>query len=242
MIHILTDSGCDLPQNVIDALAITVIPLQITFEDGTVARDGIDVDGDTLYAKMQSCKRLPTTSQPSPEGFMRAYMQAKLDGDEVIAVLLSSQLSGTYQCAQLAAELAEFEDLHLVDSENLSLALGLLVQLAARLRDEGKTAAEIVAILEHAKQHLHVFAVVDNLDYLRKGGRLHPSVALVGGLFGVKPIITVTGGKVLLGGKARGLAGVYLTLFQKIEEAGGICTTEPYYGIYTLSERELAPI
>ncbi len=242
MVRILTDSGCDLPKSLTDALGIIVIPLNITFEDGATTRDGLGIDGDAFYAHMESCKKLPTTSQPSPELFMEAFIDAQKAGDEVVAVLLSSHLSGTYQCAKLAATLTVFEQLYLIDSENLCLALGLLVEMAARLRDEGKSALEIATALEHAKNHLHIFAVVDSLDYLRKGGRLPASAAIAGSLFGIKPLVTVTDGKVTLCGKARGLPGAYVALFKKIEEAGGICTAEPYYAAYTRSPHELDPI
>lgn len=242
MIRILTDSGCDLPKEVVHALDITVVPLQITFEDGTTSQDGVGLSGDEFYDHMQTCKKLPTTSQPSPEAFMKHFFAAKEAGDEVVAVLVSAQLSGTYQCAQLAANILEFEDVHFVDSESLCLAQGLLVQLAARLRDEGHSAAEIATTLDLAKKHLHIFAVVDNLEYLRKGGRLPASAAIAGGLLGIKPLVTTIDGKVTLGGKARGLPGAYMALFKKVESLGGLCPNEPYYAAYTLAPREIEPI
>ncbi len=242
MIRILTDSGCDLPKEVVHALNIIVVPLQITFEDGSTAPDGVALSGDEFYAHMQNCKKLPTTSQPSPEAFMKHFFEAKQAGDEVISIHVSAQLSGTFQCAQLAANILEFEDVHFVDSESLCLAQGLLVQLAARLRDEGRSAAEIAATLDLAKKHLHIFAVVDNLEYLRKGGRLPASAAIAGGLLGIKPIVTTIDGKVTLGGKARGLPGAYVALFKKIESLGGLCPNEPYYAAYTLATREVEPI
>ncbi len=242
MVRILTDSGCDLPKPLLEQLGVIVVPLFVTFEDGQVVRDGVDLTGDDFYARMQSCKKLPTTSQPSPEAFIAPFAEAQKAGDEVVAVLISAQLSGTYQCSKIAADLLEFEGVHLVDSENLCLALGLLVQLAARLAAAGKPAAEIAALLDEAKKHLQVFAVIDNLEYLRKGGRLPTSAAIAGGLLGIKPLITVQEGKVALAGKARGLPGAYLTLFKKIDAAGGICAEAGYHAIYTLSRREVEPI
>ncbi len=242
MVRILTDSSCDLPQHITQALGVTVIPLYVTFEDGTVVRDGVDIDGDTFYARMQSCKKLPTTSQPSPEDFIAAFQDAKKAGDEVVAILVSAKLSGTYQSAQIAADITDFSHLHLVDSEHLCLTLGLLVQYAASLAAQGMSAAEMVTELERAKKHLHVYAVVDSLEYLRKGGRLPASAAIAGGLLGIKPIITLQDGKVQLGGKARGLPGAYLKLFEKIDADGGICTHQPYHVIYTLSKSEIEPI
>lgn len=242
MVRILTDSSCDLPKDVIAQLGVTVVPLYVTFEDGLMVRDGVEISGDAFYEKMLTCKELPTTSQPSPDAFLQHFYEAKQAGDTVVAVLLSAELSGTYQSARLAADLVGYDGIFLVDSQTLCLALGLLVQLAARYAAQGKSAAQIVTLLEVAKQHLHVYAVIDNLKYLRKGGRLPASAAIAGGLLGIKPIITIIEGKVALGGKARGLPAAYLALFKSIDAVGGICPAVGYYAAYTLQKRELTPI
>ena len=192
MIRILTDSASDILPAEAATLGVDVIPLNVTLEDGTVIRDGVDLTPSEYYAHMAACKKLPTTSQPSPELFEK------------------------------------FE--------------ALLVRLAVQLRDIGKSAVQIAATLEHAKEHLHLVAAIDDLKYLRKGGRLPAAVAVAGGMLGIKPLITLKEGKVAMAGKARGLPGAYVALFKKIEELGGINPRFDSLAGYTVSTREVAPI
>ena len=242
MIRILTDSASDILPAEAEQLGVTVIPLNVTLEDGTVLRDGVDMTPDEYYATLAQCHKLPTTSQPSPELFERFFLEAAAAGDEVIGIFLSHELSGTYQCAKLAADMANVDNVLFVDSANVCLAEALLVHLAVRLRDAGKTAGQITAMLEHAKEHLHLVAAIDDLKYLRKGGRLPAAVAVAGGMLGIKPLITIKEGKVAMAGKARGLPGAYVALFKKIEELGGINPAFASVAGYTVSTREITPI
>ena len=222
MIRILTDSACDILPAEAQQLGVTVIPLNVTLEDGTVLRDGIDMTPSEYYTHLASCRKLPTTSQPSPEQFVRLYLDAAAAGDEVLGIFLSDALSGTGQCARLAADLANVDNVVFVNTENVCLGQSLLVRLAVQLRDAGKTITQIAADLEKAKQHLHLVAAVDDLKYLRKGGRLSAAAAVAG--------------------KARGLPGVYVALFKKIDEMGGIHPGyTPLLG-YTVNHRELQPL
>ena len=214
MIRILTDSASDILPAEAAQLGVDVIPLNVTLEDGTVIRDGVDLTPSEYYEHMAGCKKLPTTSQPSPELFEKFYAEAAAAGDEVVGIFLSHELSGTYQCAKLAAH----------------------------LRDEGRSAVQIAATLEHAKEHLHLVAAIDDLKYLRKGGRLPAAVAVAGGMLGIKPLITIKEGKVAMAGKARGLPGAYVALFKKIEELGGVNPRFPSLAGYTISTREVNPI
>ena len=150
-----------------------------------------------------------------------------------MGIFLSHELSGTYQCAKLAADLANVDNVLFVDSTNVCLGEGLLVRMAAHLRDEGRSAVQIAATLEHAKEHLHLVAAIDDLKYLRKGGRLPAAVAVAGGMLGIKPLITIKEGKVAMAGKA---------LFKKIEELGGVNPRFPSLAGYTISPREVNPI
>mgnify|MGYP002750835228 CR=1 FL=1 len=205
MIRILTDSASDILPAEAEQLGVTVIPLNVTLEDGTVLRDGIDKTPSEYYALLKECHKLPTTSQPSPELFERFYQDAAAAGDEVLGIFLSHELSGTYQCAKLAADLANVDNVLFVDSTNVCLGEGLLVRMAAHLRDEGKSAVQIAATLEHAKEHLHLVAAIDDLKYLRKGGRISGASALVGSLLQIKPILRGNEeGKIVLFDKARG--------------------------------------
>ena len=242
MIHILTDSASDILPAEAEQLGVTVIPLNVTLEDGTVLRDGVDMTPSAYYEILAGCRKLPTTSQPSPELFENFFLEAAAAGDEVIGIFLSHALSGTYQCAKLAADMANVDNVLFVDSGHVCLSEALLVRLAVQLRDSGKTAGQIAAILEHAKEHLHLVAAIDDLKYLRKGGRLPAAVAVAGGMLGIKPLITIQDGKVAMAGKARGLPGAYVALFKKVEEMGGINPAFPALAGYTVSLREVTPI
>ena len=242
MIRILTDSASDILPAEAEQLGVTVIPLNVTLEDGTVLRDGIDMTPSAYYEILAGCRKLPTTSQPSPELFENFFLEAAAAGDEVIGIFLSHALSGTYQCAKLAADMANVDNVLFVDSGHVCLSEALLVRLAVQLRDSGKTAGQIAAILEHAKEHLHLVAAIDDLKYLRKGGRLPAAVAVAGGMLGIKPLITIQDGKVAMAGKARGLPGAYVALFKKVEEMGGINPAFPALAGYTVSPREVTPI
>ena len=212
MIRILTDSASDILPAEAAQLGVDVIPLNVTLEDGTVIRDGVDLTPSEYYEHMAGCKKLPTTSQPSPELFEKFYAEAAAAGDEVVGIFLSHELSGTYQCAKLAADLANVDNVLFVDSTNVCLGEGLLVRMAAHLRDEGRSAVQIAA------------------------------VAVAGGMLGIKPLITIKEGKVAMAGKARGLPGAYVALFKKIEELGGVNPRFPSLAGYTISTREVNPI
>lgn len=242
MIRILTDSASDILPAEAEQLGVTVIPLNVTLEDGTVLRDGVDMTPSAYYEILAGCRKLPTTSQPSPELFENFFLEAAAAGDEVIGIFLSHALSGTYQCAKLAADMANVDNVLFVDSGHVCLSEALLVRLAVQLRDSGKTAGQIAAILEHAKEHLHLVAAIDDLKYLRKGGRLPAAVAVAGGMLGIKPLITIQDGRVAMAGKARGLPGAYVALFKKVEEMGGINPAFPALAGYTVSPREVTPI
>ena len=119
MIRILTDSACDILPAEAQQLGVTVIPLNVTLEDGTVLRDGIDMTPSEYYTHLAACRKLPTTSQPSPEQFERLYLDAAAAGDEVLGIFLSDALSGTGQCARLAADLANVDNVVFVHTENV---------------------------------------------------------------------------------------------------------------------------
>ena len=242
-IRILTDSTADFTKEEARALGLTVIPLNVNFGPDEVYRDGEDLDLQEFYERLEHAEKLPTTSQPSPELFLAAFEEAKEAGEPVVAVLLSGALSGTLQSARLAAEMSGYEDqIFLVDSMTVTLAEQLLVRRAVALRDQGFTAAEIARTLDEEKKRIRLYAVVDTLKYLQKGGRLSAAVAVAGTLLGIKPVITVQDGKVGVVGKARGLPGAYVTIFKLISaEEGGIDILRPYLLGYTGHRRTVEP-
>ena len=190
---------------------------------------------------LEQSHKLPTTSQPSPERFITEFERARDDGDDLICILLSSTLSGTFQSAQIAAEEVGYDRIFLVDSHTVSLAAQLLVRRAAARVAEGWSAEDIVDDLVSAREHLHIFAIVDTLKYLHKGGRLPTAAAIAGGLLGIKPVIGVQNGKVGLADKARGLPGAYVAIFKQIQKAGGVDETWPVMVGYTGKRHGVEP-
>lgn len=243
MIRILTDSAADLTAG--DAAAIPglhIVPLNVLFEDGETIRDGIDMTRADFYDRLQKADKLPRTSQPSPEAFMEVFEEAKAAGDEVVVILISSKLSGTFQCAKMAAEECEFNDAYFVDSDTASPGEYILIREAVRLRDEGVSAAEIAAALDLLKKRIRILAVVDSLKHLHKGGRLPAAVALVGGALGIKPVLSVYDGAVHLADKARGRPGAYVALFKQMDKMGGVDTRYDFVMVYSSDKQVLGPI
>lgn len=240
MIRILTDSTADLLHHDINALGVRVVPLGVHFGDEHY-EDGIDLGHDQFYEMLEQAHKLPTTSQPSPERFLKEFENAQDAGDDVICILLSSTLSGTFQSAQIAAEEIGYDRIFLVDSRTVSLATQLLVRRASQRVSEGWTSEEIVEDLLHAREHLHIFAIVDTLKYLHKGGRLPTAAAIAGGLLGIKPVIGVNDGKVGIADKARGLPGAYVAIFKQMQKTGGVDEAWPIMVGYTGKRHGVEP-
>ena len=219
MIRILTDSASDILPAEAEQLGVTVIPLNVTLEDSTVLRDGADMTPTEYYGILAGCHKLPTTSQPSPELFERFYQDAAAAGDEVLGIFLSHELSGTWQCARLAADLVNVDNVLFVDSANVCLGEGLLVRLAVQLRAAGKTLVQIATDLEHAKEHLHLVAAIDDLKYLRRGGRISAAAQVAGSLLKIKPILqSDEEGHIIQHSKVRGQLKAMETLAELYKE------------------------
>ena len=242
MVRILTDSAADFSEELARQLNVEVLPLGVTFEDGMAYRDRVDLQPEEFYEKLAACEKLPKTSQPNLGDVLTAFENARDAGDEMVAIFISSQLSGTYQSACMAADTVEYPGIHVVDSLNAAMGQHLLVRLAVRLRDEGFSATQIAARLDREKHRVCQLAIVDSLKYLHKGGRLPATVAVAGNLLGIKPVIILKDGKVKLAGKGRGLPGAYVSLFKLIDSEGGI---DPDSGMvigYTQNPRGAEPI
>ena len=214
-IRILTDSGSDIcapfPEN------LTVIPLTIHFGPEEY-RDGETIDHKTFYEKLTSGSALPTTSLIPPGEFEQAYKKARDAGETVIAILLSSKLSGTYQSAALAAE--EFENVFVIDSLNATLGEQILVKYALQLVEQGMSAADIAAELERAKSHVNLMGLPDTLEYLHRGGRISKTIAVLGGALSIKPVLRLVDGVVVMIGKARGSKNGNNYLIQEVNKSG----------------------
>lgn len=222
-IRIITDSASDLlaphrPE-------ITVLPMTITFGEEQF-RDGVDLTHQQFYEKLIEGEELPTTSQIAPAQFEEAFRAAVEAGESVVAVVLSSKLSGTYQSACIAAE--EFPGkVFVVDSANATIGERILVERGLELMDQGLDAAAIAARLDEEKTDIRLVALLDTLEYLKRGGRVSASVALVGGLLAIKPVVAVQDGEVVVLGKARGSKNGNNLLVQEIQKTG-VDFSRPY--------------
>lgn len=215
-IRIIVDSTADLTQNVRER--VTVVPLTVHFGEQEFV-DGVDITGYQFYEMLETSSVLPTTSQASPYAFSAAFGQAVADGEEVIAIVVSSKLSGTYQSAIIAAEDYSGK-VHVVDSRNIAIGSAILVEYALRLVDEGKSAAEIVELLNQQRDRVRLMAVVDTLEYLQRGGRLSKTAAIAGGILSIKPIIALEDGEIKVLAKGRGVKQAVSLLNQEIAKAG----------------------
>lgn len=232
MVRIVIDSGSDYVPEDAQARGIEVIPLVANI-DGTEYRDSIDLGRDEFYELLDRTGAFPTTSQIPPYVFADTFKKAREAGDEVVALILSSALSGTYQNALLAKAMAGNEGIYIVDSRTATYAIQILVDHAADLRDKGASAAEIADALEDLKGSVKILAALDTLEYLQRGGRLTKTVAKIGGAANFKPIITVTeeGEVVLVNaclGRKKALDAV-MKLFSKYE----VDERFPLYSIYS---------
>ena len=228
-IRIITDSGCDmLPPY---APNLTVLPLTITFGEESFL-DGVELDHHRFYEKLIEGEELPTTSQIAPAAFEEAFQKAVDAGEAVVCVTLSSKLSGTYQSARIAAE-GFAGQVWVVDSENVTIGQRLLVERAVELAGQGMDAAQLSARLDQEKKDIRLVALLDTLEYLKRGGRISPSIAMVGGLLSIKPVVAVENGEVVLLGKARGSKNGNNLLIQLIQKTSGVDFGRPYRLGYT---------
>lgn len=233
-VKFLTDSACDLVPEEAAALGVACIPIQITF-DQTPYEDGATLSHKDFYKKLAASEKLPSTSQINPATYEAHYQRLTADGDELIVISLSSALSGTYQNAVIAAQ--EFEGkVFVVDSLNATSGQLILLQRGLELAKQGLSAAEITAVLEEEKHKIRVCALIDTLEYLKKGGRISAAVALAGGLLGIKPAIEVKEGKIEMAGTARGHKKGQQLIRQLIESYGCIDWEKPLSAIYSGSD------
>lgn len=214
-VRIITDSGIDLPGELDPRL--TVIPLGITFGTITYA-DGVDLTNDRFYELLIESDELPKTSQATPYAYQQVFEQVRAAGEEAVVITLSSKLSGTYQSAVTAA--ADFPEVHVVDGKNVTIGQSLLVLYALRLVDEGFGAAEIAEKVESIVDRVCLLALLDTLEYLKRGGRIPKSVGAIGELLAIKPVVGVVDGEVAMLGKARGSKNGRNQLHQQVEKHG----------------------
>ena len=226
--RIIVDSTTDLMPEVKGR--VSVVPLTVHFGDEEYI-DGVTIDHKSFYEKLVETDVHPTTSQATPAAFMAEYEKVRAAGDSAVVITLSAKLSGTYQSAVIAA--ADFENIYVVDSASATIGAAVLTELALRYLDEGLEAKEIAARLEEEKKRILIVALLDTLEYLKRGGRISKTAAFAGAVLNIKPVIAVSDGEIMVLGKARGSKMGNNLLEQEIEKAGGVDFSAPVMLGYT---------
>jgi DegV family protein with EDD domain len=203
-VRIVTDSACDLPESICADLGVEVVPLTIRFGNREYV-DRKELTTDAFWSELASSSVLPETSAPSVGAFEEAFHRLSDDGaDAIVCINLSARLSATMQSAQLAAKALDgHTPVEIIDSLSASMGIGNLVLHAARRAQAGASLEEIVSEVESRRANQHVFAALDTLEFLRKGGRIGGAQALLGSMLSIKPIISVTDGAVEPAGRVR---------------------------------------
>lgn len=225
-VRIVTDSTADLPADQAEALGITVVPLTVFFGDEAYL-DNVDLDTAGFYEKLQASKDLPRTSQPSPAKFQEAYSKLISEGaDGILSVHLSGKLSGTFQSARTASESLTDEErrvpIEVIDSENISAAMSMAVLRAAVEARDGLGLEELKTNLLDRLKRTRLLAVLDTLEYVKRGGRIGAASAVLGNMLSVKPIISLKEGEVVTVERPRTRGKAFDRMAQILKESGQI--------------------
>lgn len=227
-VRIIVDSSTDVSEKYREK--IQFVPLTVRFGDKEYL-DGVELSKHQFYEMLVESDVLPTTSQATPAAFAEYLESVASAGDSAVVITLSSKLSGTYQSAVLAAE--DYPNIYVLDSQSVAIGTGVLAQYAVELAQQGMGAEEIAQVLTQQREKVCVVALLDTLEYLKKGGRISKTVAFAGGMLNIKPVVTVQDGAVALIGKARGSRNGNNLLVEKIRGAGGVDFERPVLLGYT---------
>ncbi len=230
-VRIIIDSASDLTKEQAAKLNLDFLPLKTIFGEEEYL-DGITLSHEQFYEKLIESDCMPTTSQIAPHDFEQLYENVKKKGDTAVVITLSSKLSGTFQSANIALD--GYEDcVRIVDSKNVCLGEQILIMYACRLRDSGLSACEIADALNQKKKEVRVLALLDTLEYLKRGGRISKTAAFAGNLLSIKPVIAIIGGEVSVLGKARGSKNGCNMLREEVTKCHGIDFSMPLCLGYT---------
>lgn len=217
-VRIICDSASDITQEQAKEWGIDVLPLKILW-DGEEYLDGVTMKPGKFFEKLIETDELPTTSQLSPYDFDKAFQKVVDAGDTAVCFTISSKLSGTYQSANIAKE--EFGDsIVVVDTLNAAVGEQIIVKRAIELRDSGKSAQEIADIINEEKKKVKVMALIDTLEYLKKGGRISATTAMAGAVLNIKPVVAIEDGEIGVLGKARGSKNGNNKLMELVQRDG----------------------
>ena len=229
-IRLVTDSTTNMNEKI--KSRFDIVPLSVCFGD-EVYVEGKDITERRFYEMLIESDVVPTTSQPSPEAYMRVFKEAIDAGETVIVITVASNLSGTYQSANIAAMEFPEGSVYVVDSKNVAIGAGVLAEYAVRLVDSGMDVNKIVEKLEEERDKVILVALLDTLEYLKKGGRISKTAAFAGDMLSIKPVAAVEDGEIKLLGKARGSKKGNNLLVQEIEKSGGVDFEKPVLLGYT---------
>lgn len=232
MIRILVDSSADYLQEELKEQNIELVPLTVSFDEN-VYIEGQNITRNEFYEKLTTGDSFPKTSQPSPQSFVDIFEDVKAKNDEIICILLSSSLSGTYQSATLAKNIVDYDGIHLIDSKSAAAAIRIMVDYAQKLMEEGKSAVEIVEAIEEMKGKVKIYAILDTLENLYRGGRLSKTAATLGEMAKVKPLISISeDGEIAVLGKCIGITRGISQIMKKLN-AMEINTDFSIYTVYS---------
>jgi len=194
-IKVVTDSTSDIPLELAEELSITVVPLYVKFGDKTY-RDRVDISEDEFYNKLVNSHVHPTTSQPTPQDFMDVYKKLSRQGDGIVSIHISNKMSGTLNSALQAKQMMSSEyPIEILNSDTVSMGLGLLAIKAAQLANSGTNILRITEEITKSLEDTHVWALFDTLKYLAQGGRIGKAKGLLGSILNIKPLLAVKAGE-----------------------------------------------
>lgn len=234
---IVTDTASDLLEDEAAELGVKLAPLDIAFGDIHCTRNTPE-KFDEFYRLLETSEEFPKTSQPSPDTYLGFIREAQENDEEVLILCMTSDISGTYESARMTANLSGYDRIAVIDTRQAIVSQGIVVRYAVKLRNEGKTLAEMVPLIKEFSSRVHVCGIMGTLTYLRKGGRIPASLAVIGNLLKIKPTIAVENGELVSPAKAKGTAAAKKIIWKQFAEAD-IDPEWPVYFPYT-SDRELA--
>jgi len=201
MFQLISDGGCDFTKEEVQKHNIDIIPFYVILDGNTYLKEGVDISKDEYFKRLKEDKNLfPKTAQPNPQDYVDIYTPHLKAGKDIISLTISSKFSGTYNSAILAAEMVkeDYPDrtIIVIDSLNCAIGQGLILKEMIKMRDNGFSIAKTAELAEEIKQTVKIYFSLDSLEYLKKGGRVGPTTALVGGLLGLRPILHIVDGSV----------------------------------------------
>jgi DegV family protein with EDD domain len=221
-VKIVTDSGADLPNELAKELGIAVVPIYVRFGE-EVYRDRVTISEDEFYERLTHDPVHPNTTQPGPQDFLEVYQKLSADADGIVSIHISGKLSGTYNSALMARDMLETGcPVEVIDSETLSMSVGLMAIAAVQMAKAGESMDKIAAAAKQAIPKTYLFFLLDTLEYLRRGGRIGKAKALLGSVLNLKPMLTIKDGELVPAGQARTRAKGIDKLFEYVKNAGDI--------------------